>query len=269
MSMVQDITEMAREQEQLRASEANYREIFDALNDCIFVHDLKTGSILHVNKRVEALYGYTRDEMMKLNIGVISMGKSPYTQAEAEEKIRLAREEGPQVFEWLCKTRDGKLMWVEVHLARVNLVGEDRILAIVRDIDKRKREQLAIADSEKIKSQIIENAQNAVFACDKNLEVKMWNPMAEKLFGYSTQKALGAKLSSLIVAPANRGAFEELLAKFVKNQDQASQNKLSKLTAQNKKKEELALKMHVFAAEAGETTLFCIIVANTAALLAD
>jgi len=267
MSMVQDITEKAREEQQLRASEANYREIFDSLNDCIFVHELESGKILHVNKRAEDQYGYSREEMCELNVGVVSFGEAPYTQEGAEEKIRLAREEGPQVFEWLSRSRDGKLIWVEVHLAKVNLVGVDRILAIVRNIDKRKREQLAIEDSEKIKTQMIENAQNAVFAFDKNLIVNLWNPKAEELFGYSAKKAIGAKLPALLVAPDNRDSFEELLSKFVKNQDSATQNKLSKLTAQTKKKEELQLKMHIFAATSGETSVYCVIVANTAALL--
>ncbi|MCC7531252.1 MAG: PAS domain S-box protein, partial [Candidatus Melainabacteria bacterium] len=269
MSMVQDITEKAREEEQLRASEANYREIFDSLSDCIFVHDLKTGAILHVNNSVEDLYGYTRDEMYRMNVGVVSMGEPPFTQSEAEEKIRLAREQGPQVFEWLSRSRDGKLVWVEVHLARVKLVGEDRILAIVRNVDKRKREQLALAESEKIKSQIIANTQNAFFAFDSNLVVKEWNRKAEELFGYMANKALGAPIASLIVPTANRDSFEELLFEYVKNQDQATTGKLSKLTAQNKKEEELPLKIHVFTAQAENTILFCMIVANTAILLRE
>lgn len=269
MSMVQDITEKAREEEQLRSSEANYREIFDSLNDCIFVHDLKTGGILYVNKRVEDLYGYTREQMLQLNVGAISLGEPPFTQIEAENKIRLARDEGPQVFDWLVRCANGKLIWVEVNLARVNLVGEDRILAIVRNIDKRKREQLATADSEKIKSQIIANAQNAVFAFDSNLVVKEWNRKAEELFGHSANKALGAPITALIVSASNRDSFKELLLKYVKNQDQTTQNKLSKLTAQNKKKEELPLKIHVFTAQAENTILFCMIVANTAVLLSE
>lgn len=267
--MVQDITEKAREEEQLRASEANYREIFDSLNDCIFVHDLKTGDILHVNKRVEDLYGYTREQMLQMNVGAISLGEPPFTQVEAENKIRLARDEGPQVFDWLTRCANGKLIWAEVNLARVNLVGEDRILAIVRNIDKKKREQLAIADSEKIKSQIIANAQNAVFAFDSNLVVKEWNAKSDELFGHAANKALGANITHLIVSPANRDSFEELLLKYVKNQDPATQNKLSKLTSQNKKKEELSLKIHVFTAQAENSILFCMIVANTAVLLRE
>lgn len=269
MSMAQDITEKALAEEQLRASEANYREIFDALLDAIFVHDLETGNILFVNKRAEDLYGYTREEICTGDVGVLSFGASPFTQKDADEKIRLARDEGPQVFEWLSRHRSGRLLWVEVNLARVELVGQDRVLGIVRDIDQKKRAQLAIADSEKIKSQIIANAQNAVFAFDSSLKILDWNEKAAELFGYTQQEALGVNVSSLIVAPANREAFEQLLMKYVQNQDQATQNKLSKLPAQNKAQVELPLKMHVFAAAASQTKIFCVIVANTAALLSE
>jgi len=45
----------------LRASEANYREIFEASEDSIFVHDWETGAIVDVNPRACETYGYTRE----------------------------------------------------------------------------------------------------------------------------------------------------------------------------------------------------------------
>ena len=55
--------------EALRASERNAREIFDAANDAIFVHDVETGRILDVNVRMCETFGYTADEVRRLDVG--------------------------------------------------------------------------------------------------------------------------------------------------------------------------------------------------------
>lgn len=66
-----------------RAPETDYRAIFDAANDAIFVHDLKTGRILDVNHKMSEMYGYEVEEAKTINIGDVSSGLSPYTQEDA------------------------------------------------------------------------------------------------------------------------------------------------------------------------------------------
>ena len=54
------------------------------------------------------MLGYTRKEILKLDIGDLSANKPPFTQKEAVKKIRKAIKEGPQVFEWIAKKKNGK-----------------------------------------------------------------------------------------------------------------------------------------------------------------
>ncbi|MBC7996749.1 MAG: PAS domain S-box protein, partial [Leptolyngbya sp.] len=266
LSMAQDITERTLAEEKLKASEANYREIFDTVAYCIFVHDIDTGEIVDVNQTTVDLYKYTREELCKMDIGSISLDLPPYTSKEAAEYIRKAKEEGPQLFEWQSRA-DGKVIWVEVNLSRVFLVGKERILAIVRNIDKRKREEIATAESESIKAQIIESAQNAVFAVDNSWHVKEWNRKCEELFGVSFKDAIGNNFRDLIIAESKRQEFDKLLANLLKNQDQDFHQKLSSMIRKNRLHQDLDLEMHVFTAEAGATNLFCVIVTNTIQLL--
>jgi PAS domain-containing protein len=44
-------------EEALRASEATYRTIFDAVSDAIVLHDAATGAILHVNAKFCEMFG--------------------------------------------------------------------------------------------------------------------------------------------------------------------------------------------------------------------
>ncbi|HAJ26538.1 MAG TPA: hypothetical protein DCG53_04730 [Syntrophus sp. (in: bacteria)] len=137
--IVRDITERKKADDALKRSEVTYREIFNAVNDAIWVHDIETGEFLDVNNAVTEIFGYSVNEAMNLNIEDISSGVPPYTQETAVELFRKAIDGEPQLFEWHCKHKDGHLFWTEVNLRRGSIAGKERILALERDITERKR----------------------------------------------------------------------------------------------------------------------------------
>ena len=140
-----DINERKRTSDALRASEASYRSIFDAAEDSIFVHDPHTGAILDVNPRACATFGYTREEFRSMGVGKLGTGEPPYTQEGAMELIARAYAGEQLRIEWPGRRRDGTIRWHEVFVKRASIGGQDRILALARDIDDKKRaaEELA------------------------------------------------------------------------------------------------------------------------------
>jgi PAS domain S-box-containing protein len=136
---VEDVTDRRRMEDALRASERNYREIFNATNEAIFVHDAETGAILDVNQTMRTMYGYAYEDALRSAVADLSLGASPYSQEEARQRILCAAREGPQLFEWLCRRSDGSVFWAEVNLKDAVIGGQRRILAVVRDITKRKQ----------------------------------------------------------------------------------------------------------------------------------
>lgn len=123
----------------------NYQEIFNSTNDAFFVHDSASGSILDVNEAMSEMYGYSREEALQLQMGELSAGVSPFTAEDAERLIAKAMAEGPQDFEWLARRKGGDFFWVEVNLKRANIGGRDRLLAVVHDIDARKKAEEELA----------------------------------------------------------------------------------------------------------------------------
>lgn len=122
----------------LRASEASYREIFEASDDAIFVHDWDTGAILDVNPKACSAYGYTCEEMRALTVDDFSSGVPPYTGADALRLIEQAKREGSVRFEWHRRNKDGSLHWDEVYLRSARIGGQPRVLAFTREITERK-----------------------------------------------------------------------------------------------------------------------------------
>lgn len=110
----------------------------------MFVHDIETGAILDANRKACELHGCTLEELKAIGVGGISDGTPPYDAEHAREYIRRATEGEPQRFEWLIRNRNGDRFWVEVSLHRVHILGKDRVLASVRNINERKAVEAAL-----------------------------------------------------------------------------------------------------------------------------
>lgn len=131
-------------------SEQNYRNIFNASNEAVFIHDAKTGKILDVNDSMLKMYGYQKEEILSLSVDKydFASGKGEFNNNHALLYIRKSIEEGPQLFEWQAKKKDGTIFWVEVSLN----FHDGRIIAVVRDINEKKRIELELTQRDKMRA---------------------------------------------------------------------------------------------------------------------
>jgi PAS domain S-box-containing protein len=130
--------ERSQSEAALRISEASYREIFEASEDAIFVHDWDTGAIVDVNSAATRAYGYTHAEFLRLTPASLGSGTPPYTENLARQMLMRARREGVVRFEWHRRNKDGGLRWDEVTLKSARIGGKPRILSFVQEITERK-----------------------------------------------------------------------------------------------------------------------------------
>ncbi|WLT32188.1 PAS domain-containing sensor histidine kinase [Geothrix sp. PMB-07] len=147
----------------LRQHRQATRDLFDAVGDALFVHDLDTGAILDVNLRALDMYGYSRAELLGLDVAALSENLPPYAQAKAHAWMEQAAKGSPQVFEWRARHRSGRCFWVEVNMRRSLVGGIERLLVAVRDIDTRKAEEAARRDAEERYLGLFLNSPDAIF----------------------------------------------------------------------------------------------------------
>ncbi|UFS70776.1 PAS domain S-box protein [Geomonas sp. RF6] len=196
MAILSDITENKRAQRELRESEANYRAIFDAANDAIFVLDVETGNILDVNRKLCEMYGYSREETLLLTIEDLSAGEGPYNQENALKQIRKARDNVSHLFEWIAKDRSGRRFWVEVNMRGAVLRGKQRALAVVRDITERKEAMEALRESEERFRQIFEEDEDAaLILAPATFAIVDANAAAVRMFGHTKKEIRKSPLS--------------------------------------------------------------------------
>jgi PAS domain S-box-containing protein len=180
----QDIAERQRSAEALRVSEASYRAIFDAAEDSIFVHDVATGAIVDVNLRACATFGYTREEFRQIEVGALGTGERPYTQQDAMRHIARAIAGEQLRLEWHGKRKDGSLCWHEVFVKRVTIGGQDRILALARDITGRKVAEAALRASEEQYHSMFNASIDGLALWNAAGEIVDTNPALWRMYGY-------------------------------------------------------------------------------------
>jgi PAS domain S-box-containing protein len=127
--VILDITDRRQAEEALRESEERYSNLFHSSNDAIFVHDLE-GNIRDVNRKVLDLFGYSREEVSKLQIGDLH---PPRVLEVSRDEFRRIKTDGHVSFEIEFKKKSGDIFPAEVSASILEIGGEKLIMGIVRD----------------------------------------------------------------------------------------------------------------------------------------
>jgi len=181
------------EARQRQSAEGKFSAIFNLVNDGIFVSDASVGKFIDVNKAGCAMFGYSRSELIGSGIGTLSSGVPPYTQEGAQSWFERARSGLPQVLEWRCKAKDGRLFWAEISLSCQPfgdlLVG----LASFRDITARKQAVAALSESRRLIEGILNTITVRVFWKDRKLCYLGCNAVFARDAGFADPKDVVGK----------------------------------------------------------------------------
>jgi PAS domain S-box-containing protein len=175
LSIQRDVTERKRR-------EREYEQIFNGVNDGVTIHDPDTGEILDANETYLDIFGYEDVETVReLGIGGLSATEQGYTAERARALINdVAASEEPRTVEWQIETADGEQRWFESTVAPAEIAGEQRVLAIQRDITERKRREREF-------EQIFNGVQDAIAVFDPDtLNILDANEAYLELFGHES-----------------------------------------------------------------------------------
>jgi|GEM_PF-2414728 len=144
------VEQRGQAEEAIKRSEEKFRDLFENASDCIFLLDC-SGNYRDLNRRAVELFGYSREEFLKMNL----LDLIPVEQ-QARARKAFERLQGGQSYEGFAgrmKTRDGK--WVDVETSSSPIVVNGTIQGsrdIVRDISDRRRWEEEQMKREKLES---------------------------------------------------------------------------------------------------------------------
>jgi len=204
-----DITERRRAEEALRRSEENYRAIFNAAGDVLFVHDIETGDVVDFNQKAIDVYGYTHEEIDRMNEQFRQAADPPYSYEDQTRWLRRAADQGPQLFEWLATDRNGRRFWVEISLRRAAIGGRDRILAVLRNIEDRKHAEEALRRSEENYRVLFEQSLDGIVViCDGRIAGA--NQAFADIHRMDLKDVLGTPITEFIHPDDREGVFAHI-----------------------------------------------------------
>jgi diguanylate cyclase (GGDEF)-like protein/PAS domain S-box-containing protein len=128
---------MSHELDDLRKSEAHFRSLVDQASDGFYVHDVD-GRFIDVNQHGCASLGYTRDELLKMNMSDIDLDMSI-------SELRFLRDQfasrAPIALESRHRRKNGDVFPVEIRMGPIDIDGQHFLLSLVRDVTERKEMQ--------------------------------------------------------------------------------------------------------------------------------
>jgi PAS domain S-box-containing protein len=136
-----DIGPRKEAEEALRESEERYRRLFEAESDAIIILDRDTGRFVDTNEAALRLYGYSREEFLRLRAADISSEPTQTRQAIAEGATIVP-------LRWHRK-RDGTVFPVEISASNFEARGRKFHVGAIRDLTERKRAEAERQDFER------------------------------------------------------------------------------------------------------------------------
>ncbi len=139
-----DITERIITQQALKENELKYRTLVEMASDGIFIESI-TGDILDCNQAGLLMFGYSRDEMLKLNI------RDLIPADNAKKLPNIITDDmttGDIPHETFNMRKDKSVFPSEIVTKLININGQKRIIAYLRDITVRKEYEKSLKESE-------------------------------------------------------------------------------------------------------------------------
>ena len=235
IGLVRDITERKRVE---ALSNRMGRILDDSFNE-IYIFDVQTFKYVEVNRGACENLKYTKEELLQLTPIDIAPEFGPEGFESLLKPLRRGLA-SRIVFETQQTRKDGSSYPVEVRLQLTAIDGTSLFLAIVQDITERReadkvrlqaqnelesrvqqrtmelnkvnetlREEIAerkgvvtaLKDSEAQIRAIVENVVDGIVTIDEKGIIELFNPTAEKIFGYSSKEVIGKNISMLMPQP--------------------------------------------------------------------
>lgn len=179
-----DITDRKRAEEALLESEERSRSIVQSTSDAIILMDSE-GNVAFWNNGAETIFGYTADEMVGQPVTRIIPERFREAHQRGVQRVAAAGRLTMQatMFELVGLRKDGREFPLEFSLAAWTARSRLFITGIIRDISERVKAEEALRASEGRYRRLIESLPAAVYTCDAQGYITLYNQAAVMLWG--------------------------------------------------------------------------------------
>ncbi len=194
--ILRDVTERKLAEERLIQSEERYRDLIENAYDMIFVRDMD-GNITSINAAGEKLTGYTREELLQMNMQQIVVPEDWGQVQEIIAGLLAGLEETSSEMD-ICR-KDGDRRTLEVNRTLMYRAGVPvGVQGIARDITERKRIEEAMRESEERYRLLFAHNPFPMWVYDlETFKFLAVNDAATFFYGYSSDEFLRMSIKDI------------------------------------------------------------------------
>ena len=184
---------------QLSVRDAELRLVLDATSDAFLAVD-PDRRITSWNAAAERLFGWSAQEALGRTLveTIVPPELSAAHTAGFDRFLRTGTRHLTGTVEVPARRRDGGSLTIELTLTPVEVEGQRRVYAAIRDVTDRRRLEQELHSL----AGIVAGARDAIIAVDLGGRITSWNAAAEQLYGYAAEETVGSGLH-LIAQPAD------------------------------------------------------------------
>jgi len=191
---------------ELASSEKEYRLLFDSNPLPTWVFSRETLKFLAVNEAAIRHYGFSRQEFLAMTIADIRPEEDIPALLETTAK-RIHGLQGAKA--WRHRKKDGTNIEVEIVGHELDFHGTEAELVTSHDVSERKQAERTT----NLLAAIVDSSQDAIISKSLDGIISSWNKGAERLFGYSSESAIGQPIT-LIIPPDRRDEEATILERL-------------------------------------------------------
>ncbi len=236
-----DITLKKDAEDRIKKEKELSEAIINSLPGIFYLFN-KEGKFLVWNENFEKVSGYTAAEIKGMNPTEFF---APEDREYITSRIQKVFEEEESFAETYFYTKDRKKIFYYFTGKSIIYEGETCLLGTGIDLSQRKIAEEALKKSEEQMISIFNNAIDAVIMMDTDGIITNWNPKAEKIFGWTSEEAIGNSLSEMIIPEQHRKAHAIGMENYRRYGTTKMVNRSVEITAINKQNNEFAVSLGI------------------------
>jgi twitching motility protein PilJ len=178
-TVIRDISDRQKQEQALAESEERFRQLVENAADAFFLTTLE-GKILAVNQRACESLGYSKDELLTLNLEAI---EPQFRTSERTLAVAQLHPSAALTLESLHRRADGTTFPVEIRLGKFSREGEPLLVALVRDISDRKAIEKALEAERQRLTTLFDGIPAFLYLVDRSNTVQLANRHFVEFFG--------------------------------------------------------------------------------------
>jgi len=195
IGFIQDISAQRQAEEALRQSEDKFKAIVENANDGIFIAD-QGGRFFYTNQKGADITGYSIEELLTLGFQDL-VHPVDLEKTQMRQTARIKGESVLSHYEVLIVLKDGSSKPIDINFSTLNWNNQPAVLAIIRDISNRRKNEMALFQTEEKFKTIVENASDGILVADGSGRLIYANSRAAEITGYHLDDLLETSLVDL------------------------------------------------------------------------